>query len=126
MLGALVANSGAASFLDATISVDVIRTYKPAPSVYDLIRTTLDVALSEVLFVSSNGWDVCGAKSAGLTVAWIERVSAEALSAEIPTSGPIEPLTIFKALRMRPDALGFSPDYQVQGLAELAGIVSQT
>jgi 2-haloacid dehalogenase len=124
MLDELVANSGIAPFLDATISVDAGKTYKPAAAVYDLIRATLDVALSDVLFVSSNGWDVCGAKSAGLTVAWIERVSAEALAGEM-MSAPVEPLTMFKALRMRPDTLGFPADYQVQGLSELAAIVSR-
>jgi len=124
MLEALVANSGIAPLLDATISVDTGKTYKPAAAVYDLIRATLGVALSDVLFVSSNGWDVCGAKNAGLTVAWIERVDADALASELAT-GPVGPLTMFKALRMRPDMLGFAADYQVRGLSELPAIVSR-
>ena len=33
----------------------------------------LGVAPEEVLFVSSNPWDACGAKAFGLKVAWIER-----------------------------------------------------
>ena len=35
---------------------------------------------AEVLFVSSNPWDACGAKAFGLNVAWIERVTPEAMA----------------------------------------------
>ena len=40
----------------------------------------LGVTPAEVLFVSSNPWDACGAKSFGLNVAWIERVTPEAMA----------------------------------------------
>ena len=35
---------------------------------------------AEVMFVSSNPFDVCGAKAYGLNVAWIERVTPEAMA----------------------------------------------
>ena len=35
---------------------------------------------AEVLFISSNPWDACGAKAFGLNVAWIERVTPEAMA----------------------------------------------
>lgn len=124
MLDALLRNTGLDRILDATISVDPAVTYKPSARVYDLIRDAFDVALDEVLFVSSNGWDVCGAKSAGLKVVWIERVTAQALAAEL-TGGAATPLAMFKALRMRPDELGYAPDFQVHGLSELAEIAAR-
>lgn len=125
MLGALVRNSGIEGMLDAVISVDSEKTYKPARRIYDLVRTQLDIAPADVLFVSSNSWDACGAKSAGLHVAWIERVTAAALAAELDASAEPGPAAIFRALRMRPEELGVTPDYQVHGLSELIGIVQR-
>src|SRR6201994_3074479 len=67
MLNALVKNSGLDRVLDATISVDRKKIFKPAPEAYMLIEEVLGVRPGEVLFVSSNPWDACGAKSFGLT-----------------------------------------------------------
>ena len=124
MLGALVRNSGIEGMLDAVISVHSEKTYKPARRIYDLVRTQLDIAPADVLFVSSNSWDACGAKSAGLRVAWIERVTAAALAAELNASVEPGPAAMFQALRTRPEELGVTPDYQVHGLSELVGIVA--
>src|ERR1700733_7180611 len=74
MLNALVANSGLDRVLDATISIDSKKIFKPSPDAYSLIESVLGVPPAEVLFVSSNPWDACGAKAFGLNVAWIERV----------------------------------------------------
>ncbi len=125
MLNTLVRNTGLDKILDATISIDSKRTYKPTASVYGLIQFTLNVDLKDVLFVSSNSWDACGAKSAGLKVAWIERVMSSALSAELRSAKTVTPLAMFKAIRMRPDELGYAPDYVVHGLADLFGIAAQ-
>ncbi len=81
MLNALVANSGLDRVLDATISVDAQKIFKPAPEAYSLIESVLGVPPAEVLFISSNPWDACGAKAFGLNVAWIERVTPEAMRA---------------------------------------------
>ena len=75
MLNALVHNTGLDRVLDATISIDSKKIFKPAPDAYTLIEERLGVAPAEVLFVSSNPWDACGAKAFGLNVAWIERVT---------------------------------------------------
>lgn len=58
---------------DAIFSVDPLRQFKPIPSVYQLPVSYWELAKEEVLFVSSNTWDVAGAKSFGLSVAWIMR-----------------------------------------------------
>ncbi len=80
MLNALVRNSGLDRVLDATISIDSKRIFKPSPAAYTLIEEKLGVPPAEVLFVSSNPWDACGAKVFGLNVAWIERVTPEAMA----------------------------------------------
>ncbi len=76
MLAAAVASSGLAALLEHVISVDRVKTYKPSPLVYALGPETLGVAAGELLFVSSNAWDVAGAKAFGYRVAWCNRTGA--------------------------------------------------
>jgi 2-haloacid dehalogenase len=124
MLNALVGNSGLDRVLDATISVDQKRVFKPAPEAYTLIESTLGARPSEALFVSSNPWDACGAKAFGLNVAWIERVTPEAMALACVKSDVVPPLTMFKALRTQMDELGIMPDHRIYGLAELPNLVA--
>jgi 2-haloacid dehalogenase len=124
MLNALVANSGLDTVLDATISVDERKIFKPSPDAYTLIESTLGIRPSEVLFVSSNPWDASGAKAFGLTVAWIERVTPEAMALACVDNETIAPLTMFKAIRTQMDELGFAPDHRIRSLSELPGIVA--
>jgi 2-haloacid dehalogenase len=76
MLAAAVAASGLGAMLDHVISVDRVKTYKPSPRVYALGPETFGVPAGELLFVSSNGWDVAGAKAFGYQVAWCNRTGA--------------------------------------------------
>ena len=124
MLNALVANSGLDRMLDATISVDAKKVFKPSPDAYSLIETTLGVKSEDVLFVSSNPWDACGAKAFGLNVAWIERVTPEAMALDCVESELVAPLTMFKAIRTQMDELGLEPDYRIHALSELPGLVA--
>jgi 2-haloacid dehalogenase len=123
MLDALVRNSGLDRVLNATISVDANRIFKPSPLAYSLIETTLAIPPASVLFVSSNPWDACGAKAFGLNVAWIERVTPEAMALACVETETLAPLTMFKALRTQMDELGFAPDHRIRSLAELPRIV---
>jgi len=76
MLATAVAASGLGGLLEHVISVDRVKTYKPSPSVYALGPETLGLPAGELLFVSSNGWDVAGAKAFGYQVAWCNRTGA--------------------------------------------------
>ncbi len=76
MLEAAVASSGLSAHLDHVLSVDAVKTYKPAPQVYALGPQALGVKAEELLFVSSNAWDVAGAKAFGHQVAWCNRTQA--------------------------------------------------
>jgi len=125
MLNALVRNSGLDRVLDATISVDANKVFKPSPDAYTLIESTLNVPPADVLFISSNPWDVCGAKSFGLSVAWIERVTPEAMALACVESDVLPPLTMFKAIRTQMDELGFEPDCRIHALSELPALVSR-
>jgi 2-haloacid dehalogenase len=119
MLNALVHNSGLEKVLDATISVDAVKIFKPSAQAYGLIEATLGASPQDVLFVSSNAFDACGAKSFGLNVAWIERVSAPALAHELENNQALPPFTMFKAIRMRMEQFELEADHRIQSLAEL-------
>jgi len=125
MLNALVKNTGLDRVLDATISVDRKRVFKPAPEAYTLIEEVLGTRPDEVLFVSSNPWDACGAKSFGLNVAWIERVTPQAMAEACIKSDVVPPLTMFKALRTQMDELGVTPDHCIRTLSELSSLIAR-
>lgn len=119
MLTTLVCNTGLDKILNATISIDSKRIFKPSPEAYSLVEARFGIAPAEVLFVSSNPWDAIGAKSFGFNTAWIERVTPEAMAEACRKGDLIPPLTMFKAVRMQMDELGLTPDYRVHGLAAL-------
>ena len=95
MLEAVVASAGLGGLMIRVLSVDAVKTYKPAPVVYALGPQALGLPAADILFVSSNAWDVAGAKAFGYQVAWCNRVGA----AE--------------------EELGVSPDYVVPSLDQL-------
>ena len=125
MLNALVRNTGLDRVLDATISIDSQKIFKPAPDAYALIETKLGVRPTEVLFVSSNPWDACGAKAFGLNVAWIERVTPQAMAVACVKSDVVAPLTMFKAIRTQMDELDVRPDYRIHALSELTDLIAR-
>ena len=123
MLTDLVRNTGLDQIIDDTISIDSQCAFKPHPKAYTLIESRLGVKPDEVLFVSSNPFDVSGAKSFGLNVAWIERVTPQAMAAELKDSRLVQPVSMFKAIRMQMDPLGFAPDYRIGSLSELPKLI---
>lgn len=73
MLASAVDNAGLAERLDAVLSVDGLRIYKPAPEVYALATTRFSCRPEEIAFFSSNAWDVAGAAQFGFRVLWVNR-----------------------------------------------------
>jgi len=76
MLEPLAASTGIALHVDAILSVDAAGIYKPSPRVYQLAVDHLKLSPVRVGFVSSNGWDVAGAKAFGFTSFWVNRSGA--------------------------------------------------
>jgi 2-haloacid dehalogenase len=77
-LDSLFARAGLAPLLDAVISVEPCRRYKPAPEAYALARTALALPAERIMFVSMHGWDVAGAASAGYRTVLIDRTGLPA------------------------------------------------
>lgn len=73
MLEPLIERSAINRQMDNIISVDDIKRYKPSPASYGYALEQLGLEPTEVLFLSSNGWDVAGAKNFGFRTAWINR-----------------------------------------------------
>jgi 2-haloacid dehalogenase len=102
MLAAAAKSAGVSELLDHVLSVEEVGVYKPHPSVYRLATERLGLPPEAILFVSANGWDVHGARSAGLRVAWCNRA------------------------RQPPERLPSPPDVVISSLAELPALVERT
>jgi 2-haloacid dehalogenase len=99
MLQSAVESAGLEGRFEHILSVDEVRTYKPNPVVYQLTELHLGVERGRIGFVSSNCWDVVGAKAFGLQSYWLNRQCA-----------PLE-------------VLGFQPDGIIHTAMELPAIV---
>jgi 2-haloacid dehalogenase len=71
MLNGAVDGAGVGGYLDAVLSVDIVRMFKPRPEVYALVTDHFKCAPSDVTFVSSNRWDIMGAVSFGFAALWL-------------------------------------------------------
>ncbi len=95
MLEEVVKNAGLNAMFSHVISIDEVKTYKPSFATYQLAARKLGVERTSVGFVSSNFFDVAGAKVFGFETYWINRGGGAA------------------------DELGVSPDATLQSLADL-------
>lgn len=89
-------NADIRQYFDAVLSVSSIKRFKPHGEAYQWAVKTMQTDTHESLMVAAHGWDVSGAKAAGMQTAFIERPGK----------------------MMYP--LGLSPDVSVATLTELA------
>jgi 2-haloacid dehalogenase len=95
MLHAVLEHNNLQGVFAQVLSVDPLHTFKPNPLVYALAPRYLQLPKEVLVFVSSNAFDVIGAKAFGFHVVWINRTNA--------------PL----------DELGWQPDVVIQRLDQL-------
>ncbi|MBV8453751.1 MAG: haloacid dehalogenase type II [Deltaproteobacteria bacterium] len=100
----LLENAKLLSLLDDVISADEVKTFKPDPALYAhaVQRLGLGQAANDVWLVSSNPFDIIGAKSAGLHTAWVRR----------------DPSCVFDPWRVEPDLV-------MSGLDQLAPLIGK-
>lgn len=65
--------AGLADRFDHFLGVDAVLTFKPHPAAYAHAVESLDLPPEDIVFVAAHGWDVSGAKHAGMRTAWISR-----------------------------------------------------
>jgi 2-haloacid dehalogenase len=93
----LLERAGVMARFSGIISVDPIRTFKPDPAVYEHLAAQVGAKKETVCLVSTNPFDVIGAKACGLRAAWVQR----------------DPKKMF-------DPWEFEPDLIVHGLEQLS------
>lgn len=87
MLDAVVQAAGMQTLLNAVLSVHAVKKFKTAPEAYQLGPDTFGLSAKEMLFVSSNAWDVCGAAWFGYQTFWVNRAHAPMEELGVTPSG---------------------------------------
>jgi 2-haloacid dehalogenase len=95
LLQAGVKHTDLSSLIDEVISVEAVKTFKPASQVYQTALDRFRASVHDVVFLSANGWDIAGATTFGLSTIWVKRREA-----------PIE-------------RLGVSPGHTIENLSGL-------
>jgi 2-haloacid dehalogenase len=68
-----ISNAGLDLFFQDIYSVNEFQVYKPHPATYLGIAKKLDMLPGDCIMIAAHGWDLAGAKQAGLLTAFIER-----------------------------------------------------
>lgn len=70
----LLANAGVDHLVDAVLTVHDVERWKPAPQPYLHAARTANVAPGDAALVAVHGWDILGARAAGLRTGWCSRL----------------------------------------------------
>jgi 2-haloacid dehalogenase len=70
----LLRRAGLLDRVAEVITVDEVEAYKPAAAPYLYAAQRLGVEPAELTLVAAHGWDVAGARSAGLGAVWVDRL----------------------------------------------------
>ncbi len=92
MLERAVASARLSGAFDALISVEKIGVYKTASGAYRLVEEQMGIPPNATAFVSSNRWDIAGAKVAGFHCIWLNRLSRPDEYADMAPAAVIQTL----------------------------------
>ena len=73
LLNQLVKTNNLDNIFDDIFSIEEVGIYKPDSKVYDIPIKKYKIQKDEVLFLSSNTWDVSGGGNYGYTSIWVNR-----------------------------------------------------
>jgi 2-haloacid dehalogenase len=93
MLKQVVKNAGLEEAFSHVISVDEAKTYKPSPDAYQLAAKKMRSAPGSIGFVSSNFFDVAGAKTFGFRSYWVNRSAIPAEELGVRPDATLKSLT---------------------------------
>ena len=99
LLNQLVKSNSLQKFFDDVFSIETVGIYKPNADVYNIPIKKYNISKSEVLFLSSNTWDVSGGGNFGYKSIWVNRNN-----------------NIF-------DNLDYSPKFELKNLKDLLDII---
>ena len=66
-------SAGLSGFFERELSVEAVRKFKPHADVYAWAAREMNAQSAECMLVAAHGWDVAGAKWAGMATAFIAR-----------------------------------------------------
>ena len=92
MLKGAVEAAGIENDLDAVLSVDLLKMYKPRPEVYALVTDHFKCKPGDVTFVSSNRWDVMAGVSVGFRAFWVNRANMPDEYLDFPAAQTLQDL----------------------------------
>ena len=93
-------HAGLTTYFSQRLSIEDLKIYKPDLRAYQWALKKLNVAPEQALMVAAHGWDVAGAKAAGMQTAFIARPGKQLY--------PLAP----------------APDYVVNSVEELAALLT--
>jgi 2-haloacid dehalogenase len=93
MLQSAVEAASLKAELDAVLSVDTLKMFKPRQEVYALVTREFACKPAEVVFVSSNRWDAMGATAFGFRTVWINRAKNPDEYTDCPPVAVVSDLT---------------------------------
>lgn len=99
MVASAVEAAGLAGLLDAVLSVDAVKMFKPRMEVYALVTKEFGCKPADVTFVSSNRWDAFGATAAGFRTLWVNRANAPGEYPGFPPAAVVPDLTGLLSVR---------------------------
>jgi len=99
LLNELVKSNNLGGIFDDIFSIEEVGIYKPSSKVYDIPIKKFQIQKDEVIFLSSNTWDVSGSGNYGYNSIWVNRNN-----------------NIF-------DSLDYIPQNQVKNLGELLDLI---
>ena len=99
LLNQLVKSNSLQEFFDDIFSIETVGIYKPNADVYNIPIKKYNISKNEVLFLSSNTWDVSGGGNFGYKSIWVNRNN-----------------NIF-------DNLDYSPEFELKNLKDLLDII---
>ncbi len=99
LLNELVKSNNLENIFDNVFSIEEVGIYKPSSKVYDIPIKKFQIQKGEVVFLSSNTWDVSGGGNYGYNSIWVNRNN-----------------NIF-------DSLDYIPQNQVKNLGELLDLI---
>ena len=95
MLATIARRTGLDRLMDAPLSTDVVRSYKPDPRAYQLAVDAFRLPRERIAFVAHGGWDAAGAGWFGFPTYWVNRTGIArdelgvAPAATLPSLSPL-------------------------------------
>ena len=99
LLNELVKSNNLKNIFDDIFSIEEVGVYKPDSKVYDIPIKKYQIQKNEVVFLSSNTWDVSGGGNYGYNSIWVDRNQ-----------------NFF-------DNLDYNPRYKIKNLSELLQLI---